>query len=285
MFVIAGVTGHVGSVVASTLLAQGEKVRVIVRDAGKGEAWAAKGAEVALASLDDAAALTQALRGAEGAFVLVPPNFAAPDFVAYAKRVSAALGKAAKDAGVRHVALLSSVGADLDHSNGPIKGLFYAEHALREAGVVLSAIRAGFFQENVGMAIEPAKAMGMYFNFGESHDYPIPMIATQDIGKLAAERLRARPQASEVIDLHGPAYSHGQLAEKLGQALGKTLQVVDIPQPGWVDALMQGGVPKHFAELYAEMYGGFASGAIVPRGDRLVQGTTAIDGLIAAMAK
>lgn len=285
MFAIAGVTGHVGSVVASSLLAKGEKVRVIVRDAGKGEAWAAKGAEVALASLDDAAALTAAFRGAEGAFVLVPPNFAAPDFVAYAKGVSNAIATAAKDAGVRHVVLLSSVGADIDHSNGPIKGLFYAEQALREAGVVLSAVRAGYFQENVGMAVEPAKAMGMYFNFGTSHDYPIPMIATQDIGKLAAEQLAARPAASEVIDLHGPAYSHGQLAEKLGAALGKTLQVVDIPQPGWIDALMQGGVPRHFAELYAEMYGGFGSGAIAPRGDRLVQGTTTIDGLISALAR
>ena len=39
MFVIAGVTGHVGSVVAEKLLAKGQKVRVLVRDAGKGAAW------------------------------------------------------------------------------------------------------------------------------------------------------------------------------------------------------------------------------------------------------
>ena len=50
MFAVAGVNGHTGKVVAETLLAQSVPVRVIVRDAKKGEAWKAKGAEVAIAS-------------------------------------------------------------------------------------------------------------------------------------------------------------------------------------------------------------------------------------------
>jgi uncharacterized protein YbjT (DUF2867 family) len=74
MYAIAGVTGNTGSVVAETLLAQGKPVRVIVRDAAKGEPWRANGAEVAVASLDDAAALTRALTGVEGAYLLIPPN-------------------------------------------------------------------------------------------------------------------------------------------------------------------------------------------------------------------
>src|SRR3954469_8840490 len=79
MFVISGASGHTGSVVASTLLARGAKVRVIVRDAKKGEAWKGKGAEVALASLDDAKALAEALRGADGVYALVPPDFVSDD--------------------------------------------------------------------------------------------------------------------------------------------------------------------------------------------------------------
>ena len=49
---------------------------------------------------------------------------------------------------------------------------------------------------------------------------------------------------------------------------------------GWVDALLQGGVPPHFADLYAEMYGGFASGKVAPRGDRQVQANREIDEVI-----
>jgi uncharacterized protein YbjT (DUF2867 family) len=280
MFVIAGVSGHVGSVVAEKLLEKKQKVRVLVRDAKKGEPWARKGAEVAVASLDDPEALKKAFAGAEGAFVLVPPNMAAPDYYAYARKISDSVAAAVKAAGVPHVAMLSSVGAEMDRDNGPIKTLNYMEKALRESGTALSAIRAGYFQENVGMAVGPARAMGTYFNLGTSHDYAFPMIATRDIGALAAEQLAARPRKSEAIDLHGPSYSHAQVAEKLGKAVGMTLKIVDIPEAGWVEAMMQGGLPRHMSEVYAEMYRGFAAGKIAPRGDRLVQGWTEIDEVI-----
>ncbi|MEO1568758.1 MAG: NAD(P)H-binding protein, partial [Pseudomonadota bacterium] len=49
MFVISGATGKTGSVVAQTLLDQGQAVRVIVRSEEKGTPWKAKGAEVAVA--------------------------------------------------------------------------------------------------------------------------------------------------------------------------------------------------------------------------------------------
>jgi hypothetical protein len=39
MYVIAGVTEHVGSVAAMELLAKKKPVKVIVRDAKKGETW------------------------------------------------------------------------------------------------------------------------------------------------------------------------------------------------------------------------------------------------------
>ena len=100
---------------------------------------------------------------------------------------------------------------------------------------------------------------------------------------VAAESLLAPAAKSEIVDLHGPAYSNRQVAEKLGAALGKTLQVVDVPQAGWVDAMMKGGMSKHHAEMYAEMYGGFASGKVGPKGDRMVQGKTPIDEVIKSL--
>lgn len=284
MFVVAGVTGHVGSVVAEQLLAKGQKIKVIVRDAAKGAAWSSKGAEVAVGALDDQAFLTTALKGASGFFTLLPPNLAAPDFYAFQRLTSDSIVGAVKASGVGHVVLLSSIGADLAEGTGPIKGLHHLENALRAAGVHLTAIRAGSFQENVGQSLAPAKHMGIYPNFMGSADYPLPMIATRDIGTLAAESLLAPAAKSEIVDLYGPAYSVRQLAEKLGAALGKTLQIVDIPQAGWVDAMMKGGMSQHHAEMYAEMYGGFASGKVAPKGDRAVEGKTTIDELIKSLA-
>jgi uncharacterized protein YbjT (DUF2867 family) len=181
------------------------------------------------------------------------------------------------------VVLLSSIGADLSEGTGPIKGLHYLEEALRAAGVKLTAVRAGYFQENVGNVLPAAKGMGIFPNFVPSADYPMAMIATKDIGVLAAEALLAPPAKSEIVDLEGPAYSIRQVVEKLGAALGKQLQIIDIPAAGHVDAMMKAGMPKHVAESFAEMYGGFASGRIQTKGDRLVKGKTTLDEVIKAL--
>jgi uncharacterized protein YbjT (DUF2867 family) len=280
MYVVAGVTGHVGSTVVRELLAKSKKVRVIVRDAKKGEAFAKQGAEVATGSLEDQAFLTGALRGATGFFTLLPPNMAVHDVYASQCKAADAIAGAVATAKVPHVVLLSSVGADLESGTGPIKGLHYLEAALRKTGTLLTAIRAGMFQENVGNSVGAAKAQGVLFSFMPTADTTMPMIATRDIGMLAAEQLLATPKKSEVIDLQGPAYSQRQVAEKLGSAIGKKLKIVDVPQTGWLDAMMKGGMPKPFAESYAEMYTAFGSGKVRPNGDRLVQGKTTLDEVV-----
>ena len=53
MYAITGITGKVGGELARTLLAAGQPVRAIVRDARKGEEWAALGCELALAEMED----------------------------------------------------------------------------------------------------------------------------------------------------------------------------------------------------------------------------------------
>ena len=68
MFVVAGATGKTGSVVAATLLERKQSVRVIVRTSEQGAAWKAKGADVAVASLEDAEALAGALKGATSGY-------------------------------------------------------------------------------------------------------------------------------------------------------------------------------------------------------------------------
>ena len=76
MYVVAGATGHTGKAAAETLLGRKRPIRVIVRDATKAARWRARGAEAVIASLDDAAALTRALSGAAGAYLLIPPRYA-----------------------------------------------------------------------------------------------------------------------------------------------------------------------------------------------------------------
>ena len=66
MFVVVGATGNTGSAVADTLLKTKQSVRIVVRSAEKGSSWKAKGADIAVASLDDVPALIKAFEGSTG---------------------------------------------------------------------------------------------------------------------------------------------------------------------------------------------------------------------------
>lgn len=277
MLVIAGVTGHVGSAAAKELLARGETVKVLVRDAAKGEVWSRQGATVAVVDLNDRAGLASALRGSRGFFALLPTNYAATDFHADQRRTADSIAGAVRDSGVPHVVMLSSAGAELTEGTGPILGLHYLENRLRETGVVLSAIRSVHFQEKVEAILGAAREEGIYLNFGDSAETPIPMVATRDIGAAVVETLLSPPATSEVIDIEGPAYTERQVAEKLGALLGRPLQVVNIPREGWADAMAEGGIPHHVAEVLAELYDADQQGILQPRGDRRIHGQTAID--------
>lgn len=75
MYAITGITGKVGDELARNLLAAGQRVRAIVRNAGKCEERAALGCEVALANMEDGLALSDAFAGATATFILPPPLF------------------------------------------------------------------------------------------------------------------------------------------------------------------------------------------------------------------
>jgi uncharacterized protein YbjT (DUF2867 family) len=275
MYTITGATGHVGSAAAAELLRRGAPVRTVVRDPARGEAWAARGAEVAVADLGDGAALTAALRGSDGAFVLLPTDETAGDagHRALADSIAGAVGAS----GVGHVVVLSSVGADLVEGTGPIRWLHHLERGLRRTGATLSVVRSAHFQEKVEDALPAATTAGVYPVLDDDPDGPVPMVATRDVGELVALSLLAPPQADEVVDLDGPAYSERQVAELLGAALGRHLEVVVVPRDDRVPTLTASGVPEPFAHELVALADAGAQGLLRPRGDRVHRCTTPLE--------
>ena len=280
MYAIAGATGHTGKVVADTLLSQGRKVRVIVRSEEKGKGYKARGAEVARASVDDAAALAKALEGAEGAYLLVPPNPTHPDPVSNGREVVDAIGAALAQAKVPHVVFLSSVGGQHAAGNGPIQWLHYAEQTLpRKAPATrFTFLRPGYFIENLGNLIAAVRGGGVLpaiFN----PEKKIGMIASHDIGITAAKALVEPPAATQVIELSGPVdYSYADAAKEFAAALGKDVKVFRIPPEGVVASLTQAGVPAPFARLYKEMGEAIDSGHVdfEGKGVRRLHGATTL---------
>lgn len=279
-YAIAGVSGNTGTVAANTLLAQGEKIRVIVRDRAKGEPWAARGAEVAVADLGDAAALERALSGVDGAYVLVPPNMAATSFRRYQRETADAIVTAVDRARLPHLVLLSSVGAQHAAGTGPIAGIHYAEQQLRTLGHTRATfLRAGYFMENVGAALGMLD-QGVVPSFLPA-DLPIPMIATVDIGKTAAALLVEGASATNVVELSIGTRTFDDVAAALSKLLGRTIAVAEAPLEALVPTYTGFGMPQELAEMYLEMHTGLLAGKVAFEGSgRTITATTDLDAVL-----
>ena len=286
IYAIAGVSGNTGRAAAETLLAAGEKVRVIVRDAAKGASWKARGAEVAVADLGNAQSLAAALKGADAVYLLLPPRMA-PGFREYQLETGKALLEAVELAQPKHVVFLSSIGAHLPAGTGPIAGLYPVEQGLRavharHSAVNVTLLRAGYFMENLGGSLG-ALAHGILPGFSPT-DLEIQMIATADIGRTAAMLLREGGQGLQIVQLGGPGRSANDAAAALTKLTGKPIQAVSSPTDQVVPTLTGFGMPADVAALYEEMIEGMNAGRIVfEEGQRRIEGTTALETVLGGL--
>ncbi len=282
-YVVAGVTGHVGSGAADRLLADGRRVRVIVRDAARGAKWAHRGAELAVGSLGDAGFLARALEGAVGAFVLLPGTAMDPAYPDSLLPLADAIAEGVKAGRVPHVVALSSLGADLERGTGPVRVLHHFEQVLAATGTRLTAVRASWFQENLGAVLPAARAGGIFPSMMPSADFAFPRIATRDIGPVAAKTLLVKPVRNEVVDVVGPSHSDREIAGVLGRLLGMDLRVFEVPAAAQAATLVQAGIPPSGAKALAELNAAIGAELLVPRGDRRVDGTTPVEETLRAI--
>ncbi|WBO69378.1 NAD-dependent epimerase/dehydratase family protein [Streptomyces camelliae] len=110
---VTGTTGQVGRRFVPRLLAQtrpGERVRVLVRDAARGEPFAELGAEVVEGDLRDAEALGKAVAGVDTVLNIAASFRGVPDDEAWAVNRDAAveLGRAALASGVQRFVQVST---------------------------------------------------------------------------------------------------------------------------------------------------------------------------------
>lgn len=277
MYAIAGVTGHTGSVVAETLLAQGKPVRVIVRDAAKGAPWKAKGAEVAIADLTDRTALAKALTGVAGAYLLLPPDVTTKRPLEENAARTALFVDAIKAARVPHVVFLSSVGAQHATGTGPIRALHHAEKELAATGAALTFVRAAYFQENWGAALGmlPQGVLPTFIPAGFSY----PQVATKDIGRTAAAALVEGGKGTTIIELSGPRdVNANDVAAAATKLTGKPVTASEAPTSAVVPTYTSFGLSAEVADLFREMYEGIASGKVAWEGGtaRAVRGSVDI---------
>jgi len=277
MYVVTGATGNTGRVVASRLLDQGKKVRVIGRNRERLQPFVARGAEAFVADLSDQAAVKQAFAGATAVYAMIPPNVASPDFRAEQRRVTAAIAAALEQAGVKHAVTLSSIGADKESGTGPVVGLHEWEDALNQiAGLNVVHLRAGYFMENTLGQVGAVQAMGKTAGPLRG-DLKLPMIATKDIGNAAADSLLTLDfTGKQTRELLGQRdISMNEVTSIIGKAVEKSdLEYAQVPDAMMQPIFVQLGMSANLAGLILEMAAALNSGHMRALEPRKAQNTT-----------
>ncbi|MEC3953987.1 NAD(P)H-binding protein [Nocardia sp. CDC153] len=238
MIVVTGATGTIGSEVVRQLAARGVKVRAVTRNPET--AAVPEGVEVVRGDYLDPASLAAALEGAEAAFLNGQVSIEASD-------TDTALIEAARDAGVPRLVKLSAIGTG-DTLLGPFAAWHMpGEKAISESGAVWTILRPSSFASNTLSWVAPIKAGQPVPNMTGTGAQGV--VDPRDIAAVAVEILLSDDHAGRVYTLTGPeALSVPDQVAILGAALGRRLEVADIPFDQVKAALIAAGRSEKFAE-------------------------------------
>jgi len=274
MYAITGITGKVGGAVARTLLSAGQRVRAVVRDADKGKAWSDLGCEVAIAEMEDAQALTRAFSGVTGVFVLPPPNFDPKPGFPEAKAVVSAVRQALDETRPSKVVCLSTIGAQAAQSN-LLSQRTLMEEALRTLPSPVTFLRPAWFMENLSWDVAQARDQGVISCFLQPLDKAMPMVATADVGRVAAELLLQDWSGKRVVELEGPEWvSQDGIAAELSKALHRPVRAQAVARENWGAIFRDQGMRDPIPRI--QMLDGFNEGWIRFEGE----GTTRVKGKV-----
>ena len=251
---ITGATGHIGSVLTRRLLEGGIRVRVIGRDAAKLSALTALGAEPRSGDVQDGPFMSEAFRGADAVFAMIPPFYAASDVAAAFRAVAASLAGALASAKVPRVVALNGITPDV--KTDPIAALHEFDRLLRRLpDVSVLSLRPAFFMENLLPAMHGIKRTGI-MSSAHRADLATPMVATRDIAAAAAEALRRADFTGYVSRelLGAKDYTFREATAVLGASVGKPeLPYVQCSYQEFRGNFVRAGMSDSAADFHVEL--------------------------------
>ena len=219
MIIVAGGSGLLGQHVVTDLLARGEKVRVLVRDAAQARALFGDAIEVVSGDVRSRDGLDEAVAGASVVISAVHGFLggrgAGP--VEVDQRGNANLVDAATAAGAG-VVLVSVLGASPE---SPVE-LFRAKHAaeqhLRDSGTPWTIVRASAYLETwLTVLTKTAGKSGRPLIFGRG-DEPIQFVSALDVAAVVSRAATDSTLRGQVLEIAGEPMTMTELAQALQDA-------------------------------------------------------------------
>jgi NAD(P)H dehydrogenase (quinone) len=170
------------------------------------------------------------------------------------------LRTALEQARPKRVVYLSTIGAQATRSN-LLSQHTIIEEALRPISAPITFLRPAWFMENSSWDVPSARERGIIQSFLQPLDKPVPMVATADIGALAAKLLEETWSGVRAVELEGPGrVTPNQIARAFASLLGREVKAEEVPRDTWETLFRSQGMKNPLPRI--QMLDGFNQGWI-----------------------
>lgn len=248
MILITGATGTNGSEITKQLLAQGSKVRILVRDSQKAASLQSLGAEIVEGSFSDIDSLKNALNGVEKAFMLSP---LAAEMVQFQENFI----EAAKTQNIQHLVKFSGMGASVEAPIEIARLHGQAEEMVEASGIPFTHLRPTSFMQNTLALAGSIKSQGAFYQ--PAGEAKISHVDVRDIASVAVKVLTEEGHLGKAYDITGPEpLSFDEIAQKISAVIGKPVKYISVSGDDFKQSLIGFGASEWLATVVTELYEG-----------------------------
>jgi uncharacterized protein YbjT (DUF2867 family) len=225
---VAGATGFVGSRLSKALVQDGHELLALTRHP---EGYRGPGTAVG-GDVSDEQALISPLTGCDAAYYLVH-SLDSADFAERDAEGARSFGRAAKKAGVQRIIYLSGLGATGDDLSPHLRSRQEVEELLGEAGVPVTAIRAGVIIGNEGLSWELMRELVAHLPFMITPKWvrtKAQPVAIVDVVRYLIAALALPETAGKVYEIGGPEIlTYEKAMHRVAQVRKRPLLMIPVP--------------------------------------------------------
>ena len=253
---VTGANGKLGTKIVEHLLTkiEAENVIISVRDPKKAASFAARGIEVRQGDFDAPETLQQAFAGVDRLLIISTDGEEATRI-----RQHTAAVEAAKVAGVGLIAYTSIANAEASQ-NFLARTHQVTEQLIRETGIPFLFFRNNWYLENEQSTIDAVRAGQDWLT--SAGNGKVGWALQEDYAEAIATVLVDPKPEQSIYELSGPLHTQQDIAEALGQVLGRPVQVKQVDSATYTAIMQKAGVPEFLLPMLQSIQEGIAAGTL-----------------------